>query len=232
MRILHTKLNQIYFLLDCRYVSPSEACWRIFAYSIHGRKPAAERLFFHLEGENSVYYKDSEQIGNVLLKASVTESMFTSWFVANNEYEDAKLLTYGQFVSKFVYVKKTRCWRPRKRGYTIGRLIWVPPTIGELYYMRMLLIVKKGPTSYDDLKTVEGVKHKTFREACFAMRFLQNDKEFIEEIKEAYNWGSGIFLRKLFVTMLLSASMNRPDHVWRNTWIYLSDGILYKQRTL
>ncbi|XP_058724141.1 uncharacterized protein LOC131595711 [Vicia villosa] len=83
-------VDEIKQYLDFRYVSPSEACWRIFSYSIHGRKPAVERLFFHLEGENSVYYKDFEQIGNVLLKASVTESMFTSWFVANNEYEEAK----------------------------------------------------------------------------------------------------------------------------------------------
>ncbi|XP_058763549.1 uncharacterized protein LOC131636996 [Vicia villosa] len=109
-------VDEIKQYLDFRYVSPSEACWRIFSYSIHGRKPAVERLFFHLEGENSVYYKDFEQIGNVLLKASVTESMFTSWFVANNEYEEAKSLTYGQFVSKFVYIKKSRTWQPRKRG--------------------------------------------------------------------------------------------------------------------
>lgn len=108
-----------------------------------------------------MYYKDFEQIDNILLKASVTEYVFTSWFVANREYDEAKLLTYGQFVSKFVCVKKT-CWKPRKSGYTIGRLIWVPPTTGELYYMRMLLTVKKWPTSYDDLKIVEGFKHATF----------------------------------------------------------------------
>lgn len=60
--------------------------------------------------------------------------------------------------------------------------------------MRMLLTVKKGPTSYDHLKIVEGYKHATFREACFDMGFLQDDREFIEAIKEAYNWGSGVFL--------------------------------------
>ncbi|CAK8567556.1 unnamed protein product [Lathyrus sativus] len=94
----------------------------------------------------------------------------------------------------------------------------------------MLLTVKKGPRSYDELKTIEGFKHNTFREACFAMGFLEDDKEFIEAIKEAYNWGSGVFLRKLFVTMLLSTSLNRPEHVWLYTWICLSDGILYEQR--
>ncbi|KAI5405665.1 hypothetical protein KIW84_052431 [Lathyrus oleraceus] len=107
-----------------------------------------------MEGENSVYYKDFNLIGNVLLKASVTESMFTSWFLANRDYEEARLLTYGQFVSKFVYVKKQRCRKPGKRGFT----------------------------------------HASFQEACFAMGFLQDDKEFIAAIKEVYDWGFGIFL--------------------------------------
>ena len=98
--------------------------------------------------------------------------------------------------------------------------------------MWMLLTVKKWRTSYDDLKTIERLKHATFREACFVMDFLQDDKEFIEAIKEAYNWGSGVLVQKYCVTMLLSVLMNRPDHVWRNTWIYLSDGILFEQRNL
>ncbi|XP_058776622.1 uncharacterized protein LOC131650944 [Vicia villosa] len=223
-------IDEIKQYLDCRYISPSEACWRIFSYSIHGRKPAVERLYFHMEGENSVYYKDYEQVGDVLLKPSVTESMFTAWFEANKTYEEARLLTYGDFVSKFVYHKRSRSWKPRKRGYTIGRLIWVPQSTGELFYLRMMLTVKKGPLCYQDIKTVDGKKLKTFRDACFAMGFLQDDREFIEAIKEAHQWGSGHFLRKLYVTMLLSSSMNRPEHVWRKTWMYLSDGILYDQR--
>ncbi|XP_058759288.1 uncharacterized protein LOC131632565 [Vicia villosa] len=225
-------VDEIKQYLDCRYISPSEACWRIFSYSIHGRKPSVERLYFHMEGENSVFYKDYEQVGDVLLKPSVTESMFTSWFEANKTYEDARLLTYGDFVSKFVYHKRSRSWKPRKRGYTIGRLIWVPQSTGELFYLRMMLTVKKGPLCYGDIKTVDGKKHKTFRGACFAMGFLQDDREFVEAIKEAHVWGSEVFLRKLFVTMLLSSSMNRPEHVWRKTWMYLSDGILYEQRLL
>lgn len=46
-----------------------------------------------------------EQIENVLFKVSEIESLFISWFVANWE---VKLLTYGQFVSKFVYEKKKK----------------------------------------------------------------------------------------------------------------------------
>ncbi|XP_058774673.1 uncharacterized protein LOC131648953 [Vicia villosa] len=44
-----------------------------------------------------------------------------------------------------------------------------------------------------------------------------------EAINEAKDWGSGHFLRKLFVTMLLSGTINRPRHVWEKTWKTLSD---------
>ncbi|XP_050915005.1 uncharacterized protein LOC127129950 [Lathyrus oleraceus] len=162
-------IDEIKQYIDCRYVSPSEASWRIFSFPIHGRKPAVERLYFHCEGQNSVYYTNFDRINTVLEKPSVTESMFTSWFEANCKYPEAQNLTYSKFVSKFVYVKKKREWKPRQKGYTIGRLIWVPPTTGELYYLRLMLTHVKGPRSYNDIKTVNNIKYDTFQDACFAM---------------------------------------------------------------
>ncbi|XP_058783166.1 uncharacterized protein LOC131657824 [Vicia villosa] len=225
-------VDEIKQYIDCRYVSPSEASWRIYGFPIHGRKPAVERLHFHCEGQNSVYYTDISNISTVLEKPSVTESMFTSWFEANKKYREAQQLTYSNFVSKFVYVKKKREWKPRQKGYTIGRLIWVPPTTGELYFLRMMLTHVKGPRSYSDLKIVNNVKYDTFRDACFAMGFIGDDREFIAAISEAFHWGSGHYLRLLFVHMLLSSSINRPRHVWNKTRHLLSDGILYSQQII
>jgi hypothetical protein len=158
--------------------------------------------------------------------------MFTAWFEANKKYPEAKELTYGKFVSNFVYDKKKREWKPRQKGYTIGRLIWVPPCTGELYYLRLMLTHVKGPCCYRDIKFVRGILYDSFRDACFAMGFLGDDKEFIEAIKEANHWGSGHFLRILFCHMLLSSSINRPNHVWKNTWRILADGILYAQQRI
>ncbi|XP_050915713.1 uncharacterized protein LOC127130792 [Lathyrus oleraceus] len=211
-------IDEIKQYIDCRYVSPSEASWRIFSFPIHGRKPAVERMYFHCEGQNSVYYTDFDRINTVLEKPSVTESMFTSWFEANCKYPEAQNLTYSKFVSKFVYVKKKREWKPRQKGYTIGRLIWVPPTTGELYYLRLMITHVKGPRSYNDIKTVNNVKYDTFRDACFAMGFIGDDREFIAAIKEANHWGSG--------------SINRPRHVWSKTCHLLADGILYAQQRI
>ena len=101
-------VDEIKQYLDCRYISPSEACWRLFSFPIHGRSPAVERLFFHLEGDNSVYYTDYELIDEVLDKPTVKESMFTAWMEANKAYPEAKNLTYSQFLSKFVYDKRYR----------------------------------------------------------------------------------------------------------------------------
>ncbi|XP_058757345.1 uncharacterized protein LOC131630582 [Vicia villosa] len=109
-------IDEIKQYLDYRYVSPSEACWRIFSYKIHGRKHTVECMFYHLISEKAAYYTDYDRMENILENESVTESMFTSWLVANLEYEEARSLTYGEFVTKFVYVKRSRTWNPRKEG--------------------------------------------------------------------------------------------------------------------
>ena len=80
------------------------------------------------------FFTEHATMEDVLEKTSVTESMFTTWMIAIEKFEDARALTYGQFVSKFVYEKRTRSWKPRKKGFTIGRLIWAPPTTGELFF--------------------------------------------------------------------------------------------------
>ncbi|KAI5395847.1 hypothetical protein KIW84_062147 [Lathyrus oleraceus] len=223
-------VDEVKQYIDCRYVSPIEACWRIFSFPIHGRNPAIEILFYHLERDNSVYYIDHEMINNVLDKPSFKESMFTSWMEANKTYPDASNLNYSQFVSKFVYDKRYRCWRPCKRGHTIGRLIWVPPSSGELYYLGMMLAIVRSSTCYNDIKYVRGKVQDCFMDVYFEMGFLEDGKEYVAAICEEKDWGSGHYLRKLFVFMLLSSTINRPRHVWKRTWIWLWDSILYQQR--
>ena len=163
-------LKPIYF--DDRYISPCEATWRIFGFPIHGRKPVVERLHFHLPGQHSVVYQDQDDIDDVLSNPSIYESKFIAWMNTNQSFVESQSLTYKNLFSKFVYNKKQRCWQLSKKGYTIGRLQWVPPTTGELFYLRMMLTVCRGPTSFEDIKAVAGVQYPTYREACFAIGFF------------------------------------------------------------
>ena len=88
--------------------------------------------------------------------------MFT-WLQANSIFNEGKHLTYVQFITKFTYVAKDRCWKPRKGGYTIERLNWVPPSTGELYYLRMMFAMVKGPTGYEQICTMNGQLYPSFR---------------------------------------------------------------------
>ncbi|KAG4920916.1 hypothetical protein JHK82_049857 [Glycine max] len=158
-----THNDEIKEYLDCRYICPCESTWRIFGFPIHGRKHVVERLHFHLPGQHSVLYEDHGDIDDVLSKLSISDSKFISWMNTNQNSVEGRNLTYAEFVSKFVYNQKKRCWHLRKKGYTIGRLLWVPPITGELFYLRMMLTVCKGPTSFEDLRTVDNVQYPTYK---------------------------------------------------------------------
>jgi len=44
-------------------------------------------------------------------------------------------------------------------GNTIRRLIWVPLSTDEVFYLRKMLTHVKGPTSYIDIRTVNNVTY-------------------------------------------------------------------------
>jgi len=63
-------------------------------------------------------------------------------------------LTYAEFLTMFVWMSQQRQWKPRKQGYNIGRLTYVPPRSGECYYMRILLTKQKGCINHDSIKAI------------------------------------------------------------------------------
>ena len=92
----------------------------------------------------------------------------------------------------------------------------------------ILLNYKKGVVIMITLKTLNGIIYKTYKEACYVMRLLVDDKEFTYAIIEVSNLASGIQLRRLFVTRFLMNIMSKPDEVWNKTWKLLSDDIVYQ----
>ncbi|KAK9740196.1 hypothetical protein RND81_03G018300 [Saponaria officinalis] len=225
-------IDEIQQYYDCRYISPCEVVWRIFGFEIHYRIPPVQRLNFHLHGEQNVIFEDDDQLEFVVHRRSTKQTMFLAWLECNKSYPQARELTYSEFPSKFVWVQKTRRWKPRDNGFAIGRSYHSSPGCGERYFMRMLLNIVKGPTCYEDIRTVNGVTYPSFREACYALGLLGDDKEYVDAIVEASFWGSGLYLRKLFTTLLLSHSVSRPEEVWNKTWHLLTDDILHKRRNV
>ncbi|XP_070026555.1 uncharacterized protein [Nicotiana sylvestris] len=142
-------------------------------------EPPVERLSFHLPNEQNVIFSDDDPIDDVSNRPSVQESMFLSWFKTNKTFPEARELTYAEFPLKFVWKKQLKRWEKRRASvFSIGRIFFVPPGTGELYYLILLFNVIKGPESYDDLKRINNHSHLTFREACDALGLLDDDKEY------------------------------------------------------
>ena len=64
------------------------------------------------------------------------------------------------------------------------------PASGELYYLRMLLNIVRGPKRYEEIRTVNQVVHLTFQEACRALGLLGDDKEWQEAFTKASSWAT------------------------------------------
>ncbi|XP_022015055.1 uncharacterized protein LOC110914573 [Helianthus annuus] len=149
----------------------------------------------------------------------------------NNDSEpEARELTYVEFPGKYVWKLKDRCWQPRKTHVPVGRIYFVSPSLGEAYFLRILLTKVRGPRSFEEIRTYDGVVYPTFRDACYARGLLDDDNEYIECIKEASFTGNGNYLRCLFGTLLLSNMLSIPEVVWDKTWEFLSEDILYNMR--
>jgi hypothetical protein len=91
-------------------------------------------------------------------------------------------------------------WKECQIGFAIGRLYYAHPASGERYYLRMLLNTVKRCTFYKDIRTVHGVLNPTFKKACRALGFLDDDNEWIDSINEVAVWASRTQLRQLFTT--------------------------------
>ncbi|KAL6564888.1 hypothetical protein OROMI_016338 [Orobanche minor] len=222
LNVVVDEINQYY---DCRYVSACEAVWRMLGFQIHYRDVSVERLSFHLPGQQVVVYHESDEVGQVVERCTVKCSKFVAWFKANEKYPEARELTYAQLPSYFTWRQKTREWVPRHQRKCVGRLYFVRPGTGERFYLRLLLNHVRGPRCFEDIRTFDGVVYDTFREVCYARGLLDDDKEYVDGIVEASHWASEHSLRNLFVTLLASDCLDRPETLWQKCWEYLSADI-------
>lgn len=219
--------NEVKEYLDCRYICEQDACWRMFGFDIHRHYPPVQRLSVHLENENNILYDETANMADVLSVEFLRRTTLTQWFVANQIYPEARTLTYCEFPTKWRYDESSRIWVPRNSGFKIGRLYYVHPSVGERYYLRMLLMIVKGAQSYEDLRTYNGTTYNSFREACNARGLLGSDQEWYNAFDEAATWATSQQLRQLFVTMLIFCEVNDERAFFEKFWRLLADDIQY-----
>ena len=151
--------------------------------------------------------------------------MLTEWFTANREHIEARELTYCEFPLKWRWEEKTKKWTKRQHGFKIGRLYYVNPSEGERFYLRMLLMIVKGATSYADIRTYNGTVYQTFKEDCAARGLLTDDNEWYNTFEEATTWATSSQLRNLFCIMLAYCEIKDEREFFNKNWKKMVDDI-------
>ncbi|CAN1274847.1 ATP-dependent DNA helicase PIF1 [Linum perenne] len=228
--VVGSNIDEIKAFMDCRYITPGEACWRLFKFELYANSPAVRRLSYHLPGEQIVYSRESSSIEGLLESELSQTSMLIEWMKMNVDSPHARQYTYVEFPQHYVWISQAKKWRLRKRGISIARLYYCHPSSKDRFYLRMLLHVVKGCTSFDDIKTVNGIVYKSFKDACGAYGFLSDDGEWNQCLQEVANTASARQMRTLFATMLMYCEVSSIESLWEKNWELLSDDILYMQR--
>ncbi|KAG7564175.1 P-loop containing nucleoside triphosphate hydrolase [Arabidopsis suecica] len=180
------KKNEIKVWFDCRYVSASEAIWRIFKFPIQHRSIPVLKLSFHCEGKQPAYFDPKARIADVLERVSNQDSQFMAWLTLNRKNavgkkgKRARECLYAEIPAYFTWDGTNKKFNPRKKGWSLGRINYVPRKMEDEYFLRVLLNIVRGPKTYADIKTYNGVVYKTYKEACFARGILDDDQVFID----------------------------------------------------
>jgi hypothetical protein len=215
-------INEVREYRDARFISPPEAVWRIYSFNLSEMSPPVLQLQVHLPNMHIVRYKDSDSLENVISSESSSKTMLTEYFRMNSIDSYARNLLYKEFPEFYIW-QKNKTWRRRTKRIQIGRLVAAHPAEGERYYLRILLNHVRGATSFEDLRTVEGVVFSTFREAAERRGLIEADDSISDSLTEAATFQMPSALRRLFATVLAFCEVTNVRALWDKHLEAMSD---------
>ncbi|XP_055527993.1 uncharacterized protein LOC129720539 [Wyeomyia smithii] len=231
--------DEVQEFLMGRYISSNEAVWRILGFSLHERSPAVVHLSVHLENGQRVYFTEHNLQGKLQTPPATT---LTAFFDLCRQDPFARTLLYCDVPTYYTWNVASKTFQRRKRGKAVdghldikasdalGRVYTVHPANAECFYLRMLLHIVRGPTSFADLKTVDGQECETYRETCLKRGLLEDDRHWEEALREACATRSAARLRHLYCILLTTCSLANPLHLWDKFKDEMSADILHNLR--
>ncbi|XP_017239653.1 uncharacterized protein LOC108212437 [Daucus carota subsp. sativus] len=225
-------IDEIDAYFDGRYICGAESAYRIFGFPIHHRTISVERLPFHLPGQKNCTFHSNQPLDKVADREKYRFSKLEAFFELCKVNVAAQKYTYQEIPEHFVWDDGQRKWNPRKRGFQIGRLSYTYHSSGEVWFMRLLLTKVRGPTSFESLRTVDGICHDSFRDACKEYGLLDDDKEWHEVLNQCSNGGLPPQIRQLFVHIIVNCKVTDLLQLWTSHWKQMVDDIVLKRRRL
>ena len=212
--------DEIHEYIQARYLSASEAAWRIFGFHVNQREPSVSALPVHLPRKDSLLFS-TENVERVL---ATTVSMLDRYLSrpADTMFDDVRYCEYYEqfMVSNSLPRGAVVNWRDqvpchqmyvyqRLRGEKICRMNMLYPSVGEKFYLKLLLL-HTAPRSFLLARTVDGTAHESFQVAAQALGLLDDNTEGEQCFNEAVESGfSPQQLRCLLVTLAMDGAPAR-----------------------
>ncbi|VEN49979.1 unnamed protein product [Callosobruchus maculatus] len=222
-----------------RYVSSNEAMWRIFSFAIHERHPTVIHLAVHLENGQRVYFTAENVLQRVDRPPSTT---LTSFFEMCQNDDFARTLLYSEMPRYYTWNQSSKKFQRRRLGLPVpgfpqvfstdalGRIYTVHPSQDECFYLRLLLVNVRVPTSFQHLRTVNGVLCGTYREACQRLGLLENDSHWDHTLGDAAISSNANQIRTLFAIILSTCFPSAPTDLWNKYKYHMAEDILHQMR--
>ncbi|XP_043474383.1 uncharacterized protein LOC122506333 [Leptopilina heterotoma] len=204
-------------LFNCHInVEVVSTCDRIFGRPLQSKSHSILRLPVHLINRHTVTISE-EANDDAINEALQKRTMLLEYFDLNRRDPQARQYTYAEIPCYYVFKKEggenALKWVKRKGSFNVIRRMYsISPSQSELFHLRLLLIVVKGATSYDDLRTVKNILHAIFRSACLALGLIEDDGEWERALTEGEVWMMPQQLRRLFVQNQANNEMSLQQH--------------------
>ena len=171
-------IDEILMYQNARYIGSIEACWRLLGFGVHDRSPAVVRLAVHLPNGQRVTFNENNI--NEVAAGNPPKTTLTEFFTLCSNDPFAQTLRYRDVPQHYTWKQGSKKWERRINEHvkSLGRVYAVSPKNKECYYVRLLLTHRRGPKSFLDLRTVEGVVYPDFRSACLALGLLESDEHW------------------------------------------------------
>lgn len=212
-------IDEIDHYLSSRVLSAGEAVWRILGLRLHQESPPVFRLDLHLPQQHSVCVAVGPH-DDVISNLATQTTTLLQWFLLNQRDPGARQFKYSEIPRHYVWVNHS--WQQRQRDTRLlGRIYVTGFQDSELFYLRQLLCIVRGATSFDDVRSFMGVSYPTFKETCSARGMLLDDAEYIDAMQAMCATACSVdSLRHQFVCMLVNC---RPTNSTTMFDLFLSD---------
>ena len=224
-------IDEIKQYTDTRYISASEACWKLFAFKMHSQSHSITRLPCHLPEKQSATFNANSNIEETIEEHRRTK--LTEFFELCARDERAKDLLYKDVPDMFTWNRANKIWTIRRRNpkHQISRIYSVSPQHRERFFLRLLLQHVQGPTSFEDLRSYNDREYQTFQSAASARGLLNDDTEWETCLQEASLHCMPYQIRQIFAIILIHSSPSNPLTLFQNNIRPMGEDFIHRLST-